>query len=159
MKRHAPTIFFVALAVLAWLLISHLQPTDPGAQKPSQLAAIENKGVDLVTEMNKLIIAVASLVLAGIGKLVTSERKDGKRAINLVAWPVRMLLGTTVVLAVATLYFSYIIYDKLVEMLAGGFLNLNSNLILSPREWQVDCLLAALFTLGLAVMVGLSEEA
>jgi hypothetical protein len=155
--KHIPTVIFAVLALLAWVLVSRFNPKEVGAQTPSTLTPMETKGVDLVTEMNKLIVAIATLILAGVGKLVTSERKDGKRVISLSAL-VRTLLGATVVLAFVTLYYSYVIYDKLVEMIAGGFMNLNSTLILSTREWQVDSLFAALFGFGLAVMIGLTDE-
>jgi hypothetical protein len=158
MRQHSPTIVFIIIAVAGWFLIRGFQPAEHGAHKPTLMTAADTKGLDLTTEMNKLVITLASLVLAGVGKLVVSEGKDGRRPVDLNGLSVRMLLAATVLLAMSALYFSYFVYDKLVEMLAAGFLDLNSDLILSPRTAQVDCLLAAVFTLGLAVISSLARE-
>ena len=56
--KHIPSLMFTVLALLAWVLVSRFNPKELGAMTPTTLTPMENKGVDLVTEMNKLIVAI-----------------------------------------------------------------------------------------------------
>lgn len=122
------------------------------------MSAMDSRGLDLMTEMNKLAIALATLILAAVGKLVASQGNKTSKTIDLSSSVTRILCGAVVVFAMATLYLSYLVYDKLVEMLAAGFLDLNSELILKPRNLQIDCLLASFFVLGLTIVIAIGNE-
>jgi hypothetical protein len=149
-RRHLPAIVYIASAVIAWLVLAlafHPSQGTPPVAKPA-ISKFGEKGLEITLEMNKLVITATLLVFAAVGKIALADG-ESRRPLNLFS---RLLLSVAVLFAALALYFSYVIYDKLVEMLAAGFLDLNSDLILGPRDLQLYSLLLSVLVLGLLVI-------
>jgi hypothetical protein len=154
--RYTPSMFFVALT-LAVEISMLLWFNPPGAQGAlvQRLPEIQKSALETTVEMNKLVLSLASLVFGAAGVLSVSK----ERGVAAVPLPGRLLLVLTLASAGLSIYFSYVVYDKLVEMLSNNFLDLNASLVLIPRRLQIDSLGLAVFFLGLLFVTTLDGAA
>ena len=140
----SPTITFVGLATVVVVVFVSVAPklTMPvGGVELGKLKDSQDRALAITLEMNKLVISLATLIFGAVAALVLG--KDSVRTLDHVQVTLALLalLGAS-----AALYFSYLTYDKLVEMLSNQFLDLNDEAILLPRALQID-------SLGVAVVM------
>jgi hypothetical protein len=136
----------VAIAVgICWWALSAVPEPGPILDKIPEKTT---KALEITLEMNKMVSSMALLIFAAFGALLTTEvpRISLEDTLQAVLATIS-LTGATI-----CLYLSYVIYDKLVEMLTAGFLDLNNSLLLVPREAQVDSLLVSIVALAACVL-------
>jgi len=149
-RRASLLLFFAivaAVAVAVYFLVQR-QPL-PGVEL-TELNGLQKLALDVMLEMNKLAISVALLVFAGIGALLTAERP----LVSLDDGLQRLLITLSLGAAAVSLYASYVVYDKLVEMLAAQYFDPNNPVLLRPRDLQVDAVLIAVVLLAASLLAG-----
>jgi hypothetical protein len=139
-----PTTVFVGLATLGVLIFLSVAPqlkTPIGGAELSKLRDSQERALGITLEMNKLVISLATLIFGAVAALVLGK-EDVRRLDDVqIALALATLLGAS-----SALYFSYLTYEKLVEMLSNNFLELNDDALLLPRQLQID-------SLGVAVVM------
>ena len=152
MKRrtvHAPTLAYLLLIVATTVALQFYHPTgSPAVVAVKSLSAPQKEAIAVTLEMNKLVISLATLVFGAVGTLVFVG--DGR--IRISGRFQNTLVVATLFFASSALYFSYVTYDKIVEMLSNEFFDLNSELLASPRRLEVDGLTLSVVGLGLLLV-------
>jgi hypothetical protein len=142
-RRMVPVIVFVTTAAVAAVIGLTIIPEiaqPAGGPELGPLKDHQQQALAITLEMNKLVISLGSLILGAVGAIVVG--KEDFRALN----RLQIVLALTTLLgATSALFLSYVVYDRLVEMLSNKFLALNDGAMLFVRSIQVD-------TLGISVV-------
>jgi hypothetical protein len=145
----SPSVVFLIFAtVLVILFVSFIPELIPpkGGPELHKLPDAARQSIAITLEMNKFAITLATLIFGAVGTLVV-----GKDNLKELTKPQIALALLTLLASSAALYFSYIVYDRLVVMLSHNFLKLSDKAITLPRTLQINALgvavvmLAALF--------------
>lgn len=130
------------------LLAMFFHPAAIGGEQVEKFSDPQKQALGVALEMNKLVVSLATLVFGAVGALVFT--KDGAPRVTTSAG--RAFVVLTLYFAALAIYFSYVAYDKLVEMLSNEFIDLNSDLLAEPRRLQVYALTASVVLLGMLVI-------
>jgi hypothetical protein len=150
-----PGVAFILLVLATALTLSiWFHPKTLGGVETPKFTDPQKNAVAVTLEMNKLVISLASLVFGAVGTLVFA--KEGGTRIR--ARADIMLIVLTVFAAGLSIYFSYVTYDKLVEMLSNQFLDLNGPLLSQPRAGQIYSLTLSVACLGMLVVRLITSE-
>ncbi len=132
-----PNILFVILLILGFIWVLFFFKPAPGPELAIKtLDALQNKSIDIIIEMNRQMMSLALLLLAGVGAFVANKYSTGK----IESFIARLFLTFSSLFAVFSILFGYFLYDKIVEMLSHGMFNSNSPLISLPQALQLYCL-------------------
>jgi hypothetical protein len=106
----------------------------------SDLKKTQEKQIDIYIEINKQLLGLATLVIAGIGlNLNLQQGGPGSPRRS------RPILIGSLVMAAFSIYAGYLSYDKLVWMLASNFFNLETPLLYALRVLQFWAFVSSLF--------------
>lgn len=132
-----PTVLFVSLVILGWIVaeICFNPKPEPGVAIET-LNELQKRSSEIIIEMNKLMTSLATLVIGGVGALLL--KKDEPFRVQ--SRGRRMTMAVCSVFAVFSIYFGYILYFKMVEMLSNSFYDPSNALIEIPRRFQYYCL-------------------
>src|SRR5438309_4080260 len=104
------------------------------------LKKTQEKQVDIYVEINKQLLTLATLVIAGVALNLKVQQGTGSA-------PRRILIGS-MIMAALSIYAGYLSYDKLVWMLAADFFNLNTPLLYVLRVLQFWSFVSSLLLFG-----------
>jgi len=105
----------------------------------SDLKKTQEKQIDIYIEINKQLLGLATLVIAGIGLNLNLQQGPGSPRQS------RPILIGSLVMAAFSIYAGYLSYDKLVWMLASNFFNLDTPLLYALRVLQFWAFVGSLF--------------
>ncbi len=131
----------VVMYLLRWLM-SRASWSGDAAPSNEVEWVLAQKAVDILVESNKLLLGLATSVIAGLGAVVISkyqERRLSAKQKNTVIW--------TIVLCGVSLYSGYLCYENLIWMLSQKTIALESALVTWPSFWQFAAFLLAVLGL------------
>jgi hypothetical protein len=149
-KRHAALHirfgslrFYLILAVVAAVLLtveSILGSMPFAAAMPDQQVVLEfqKKQIDTWSDMNKLLVALATATIGAVGGFLVHRDKDApltprQRRRAALSW----------LWCAASLYFGYLSYQQIAWMLGIGFFDAHNPRLYWPARAQFWCFLAA----------------
>ena len=147
-RSNLPTILYVLLIIVGWAIISYyFQPSPKPTIEIQQLNQLQEKSIEIIIEMNKLLISLSLLVIGGIGGFLLQKYQTLKieSLIQIVIVVLSMMF------AVSSIYFGYVLYAKLVEMLSNSMFDISTNLIEEPQKFQFFSFLLSVILFGLFV--------
>lgn len=148
-KSNLPTISFFLLIVLAWIIAYvYFHPVPQPAVALESLNELQEKSIEIILEMNKLIISLSLLLIGGIGAFLLQKYQSVK--IHSLAQ--RMTIVLSIISASLSIYFGYVLYFRMVEMLSNNWFNPQSNLIEQPLMFQYYSFLLSVVLFGLFVI-------
>ena len=143
----------LAVVVMAGYFLTYsLHSGQPGnSDGVTELTKLQETALSTMLEANKLGIQLALLLFGAWGALLLADAP----IIRLSSLPDVILMVISLAATTLSLHTGYLQYDRIVEMLAAGYFDPNSTLVLKPRSLQVDSLLVSLSTLAIgAVLAG-----
>jgi hypothetical protein len=119
---------------------------EPGAQPfVENLSSLQENSLSVLQEMNKLLISLALLIIGALGGLILNKKYSYT---DHDIWTNVMLL-LTLIFAVLSIYFGYILYYKLVEMLSNNMFDSSSELLTVPQRYQFFLFLLSIISISL----------
>ena len=128
----------VVFALIA--IESSFRPPVAGTDLAGVLNQTQEKAIDLMLNLVSLFVTFAISILGGSAFFVASSLK---KELPLRKWS-RVLLATSGVLGVMSIFFGHLVYSALVTMLANDFLDLHASFLVWPMRLQYVCLLLEL---------------
>jgi hypothetical protein len=147
-RVRARTLISISFVIVIVVLLQLVNPKQVGGVSVDKLNDPQKRAIEVTLEMNKLVISLATLVFGAIGTLAFTA-DGGPKVEDAIE---KAFVIATLSFSAAAIYFSYLVYDKLVEMLSNSFLDLNGDLLAIPRRLQVNCLTLAVLCLGVLVI-------
>jgi hypothetical protein len=136
-KQHLLNIIFVSLVITFWGIANYkFNPKPEPEIVISELDELQKKSSEIIIEMNKLMTSLATLIIGALGAFIIKRYET----LKIKATFPRILVAASSMLAIFSIYFGYVLYIKMVEMLSNNFYNPNNSLIEMPRKYQYYCL-------------------
>lgn len=139
-KQALPIIFFSLLIVVTLLLIHLVFKVEP---EPSvavdKLNNLQLKTIEIIIEMDKFLLSISLLIIAGIGGLLIQKYQ----AIKIKSLFQKVIILISFLFAISSIYFGYVLYFKMVEMLSNNMFDAKNALIEQPQRFQYYSLLFA----------------
>jgi hypothetical protein len=134
MTKSRQTVLTVLLIVVAVGLIwaHEAQPLPKPEFLKTSLDQLEAKSLDAVVEMNKLMISLSLLVIAGVSGLLLGKYSEVKVQGYLPTFALLLCL----IAAASSIFSGYVLYDNLIVMLSNQFYNPSNSLIKWPQRLQ-----------------------
>ena len=135
--HNLPNILFLTVLVVGsvWVLF-FFNPAPSPELAIKTLNTFQKQSIDIVIEMNRQMLSLALLLLAGVGAFVVNKYSTGK----IESYAARLLLVFSSLFSIFSILFGYFLYDKIVEMLSNEMFNPYSPLISQPQFLQLYCL-------------------
>ncbi len=144
--RHTALLLIVAILVAGLLLFNYFMGMLPFVEpKVSELSDLQQKQVDIFSQMTSLLSGFATLALGGIGALIWERRKAGKHATPQL---ITAAIGSTL-----SLYFGYLSYRYLLWMLGNQFFDLSNRVVVVTGLVQFCAFFASIIALADFVFV------
>lgn len=148
--------FAVVLVIAAAGLGYHLQ-TKPGVLPPpnaavetGDLTEAQKEALKVFGELEKLLLSLTGLLIGGV---VTIVAKDGRLRPS-PPRPARLLLIATFGAAASSMYFGFVTYIRLLEILEHGYFSVHAEQLSDPLTWQYRLFMTAV--IGLTTFVVLA---
>jgi hypothetical protein len=136
-RQHYLNIIFVSLVIIFWVVANYRFNPEPEPEVVvSALDELQKKSSEIIIEINKLMTSLATLIIGALGAFIIKKYETLKIK---AAFP-RILVAASSMFAVFSIYFGYVLYMKMIEMLSNNFYNPNNSLIETPRKYQYYCL-------------------
>lgn len=132
------TVFILLSLLVCFVVVDYLVSRLPFAEPrlKGDIDKVQEKQIDIYVEMNKQLLTLASLVIAGAGLKLQGLTAVGRA---------RRTLIVSMIMAALSIYAGYQSYDKLVWMLNSSFFNLNTPLLYVLRVLQFWSFVGSLF--------------
>jgi hypothetical protein len=145
-KRLVLNLGFITFCLVAFFAIRKLMDVEPEALAFVEgLTSLQEHSLSVLEEMNKLLISLALLIIGALGGLILNKKYSYTDHDN---WTNLMLL-LTLLFAVLSIYFGYILYYKLVEMLSNNMFDASSELLTVPQRYQFFLFLLSIISISL----------
>jgi hypothetical protein len=149
MKRLILNLGFIFICLVAFFSIRKLMEMEPTAQPfVDDLSSLQEHSLSVLEEMNKLLISLALLIVGAVGGLILNKKYSFT---DYDLWT-NLLLLLTVFFAVLSIYFGYILYYKLVEMLSNNMFDASSDSLTVPQRYQFFLFLLSVISISLFML-------
>ena len=151
-KTNLPCILFIFMILLIFFLFTlFFNPVPDPDTAVSTLSNLQEHAIDIMVEMNKLLISFSLLIIGGVGGFLIHKHKDIK--IHSMFQIIVIIL--CMIFASLSVYFGYVLYFMMIEMLSNEMFDPYNNMILQPQQCQyysfiLSVVLFALFAINIA---------
>jgi len=148
-RRYFPSLAFLLAVLITWVLAdTYLRPIPLPSVEIDDLNGLQKESTTIIVEMDKLIISLSLLVIGAIGGFILHKYENVKIRSLLQ----RVTIGLSFMLACSAVYFGYVLYAKIIEMLSNKMFDATLPLIQMPLEFQYYSFLFSLILFTVFVL-------
>jgi len=132
----------------------YVRPVPEASIELDSLSDLQKKSIDIIIEMNKLIISLSLIVLGALGGFLIQKYQ----VVKIKSLMGKLIIVLSIFFSALSIYFGYVIYSRMVEMLSNKMFNPASNLIELSQKFQYYSFLSSLILFGLFVINAATNE-